>query len=68
MQVSKDEILHIANLAHLTLEENEVDADMREIFDTGYAYLYNFVEELKIILENYYQNDFEYPDNNEIEY
>lgn len=40
------------------LEENEVDADMREIFDTGYAYLYNFVEELKIILENYYQNDF----------
>ncbi len=40
------------------LEENEVDADMREIFDTGYAYLYNFIEELKIILENYFKNDF----------
>jgi aspartyl-tRNA(Asn)/glutamyl-tRNA(Gln) amidotransferase subunit C len=25
MSVSKEEILHIANLAHLTLEENEVD-------------------------------------------
>lgn len=25
MQVSKEEILHIANLAHLNLEENEID-------------------------------------------
>lgn len=25
MQVSKEEILHIANLAHLDLEENEID-------------------------------------------
>ena len=25
MEVSKEEILHIANLAHLNLEENEVD-------------------------------------------
>ena len=27
MQVSKEEILHIANLAHLTLEENEVETE-----------------------------------------
>lgn len=26
MQVSKDEILHIANLAHLNLEENEIES------------------------------------------
>lgn len=25
MQISKEEILHIANLAHLNLEENEID-------------------------------------------
>ena len=25
MKVSKEEILHIANLANLTLEENEID-------------------------------------------
>ena len=25
MQVSKEEILHIANLAHLNLEENEIE-------------------------------------------
>ena len=25
MQVSKEEILHIANLAHLNIEENEID-------------------------------------------
>lgn len=29
MQVSKEEILHIANLANLTLEENEVQKIFR---------------------------------------
>ena len=33
MQVSKDEILHIANLAHLTLEENEVEKYMLNLQD-----------------------------------
>ena len=30
MQVSKEEILHIANLANLTLEENEIENSMEE--------------------------------------
>ena len=36
MQVSKEEILHIANLANLTLEENEVQQyldNLQEILD-----------------------------------
>ena len=36
MQVSKEEILHIANLANLTLEENEVQqylGNLQEILD-----------------------------------
>lgn len=33
MQVSKEEILHIANLAHLELEENEVEQYMLHLQD-----------------------------------
>ncbi len=36
MQVSKEEILHIANLANLTLEENEIEnylENLQEILD-----------------------------------
>ena len=33
MQVSKEEILHIANLAQLTLEENEIDKYMENLQD-----------------------------------
>lgn len=36
MQVSKEEILHIANLAHLNLEENEIDkylSNLQEILN-----------------------------------
>lgn len=36
MQVSKEEILHIANLANLTLEENEIEKyreNLQEILD-----------------------------------
>lgn len=36
MQVSKEEILHIANLAHLNLEENEIDnyrTNLQDILD-----------------------------------
>lgn len=33
MQVSKEEILHIANLAHLVLEENEVEQYMLHLQD-----------------------------------
>ena len=36
MQVSKEEILHIANLANLTLEENEMEnylENLQEILD-----------------------------------
>jgi aspartyl-tRNA(Asn)/glutamyl-tRNA(Gln) amidotransferase subunit C len=31
MQVSKEEILHIANLAHLNLEDNEIDAYLENL-------------------------------------
>ena len=33
MQVSKEEILHIANLAHLSLEENEIDKYLLNLQD-----------------------------------
>lgn len=33
MQVSKEEILHIANLAHLNLEENEIDSYILHLQD-----------------------------------
>lgn len=33
MQVSKEEILHIANLAHLNLEENEIDTYILHLQD-----------------------------------
>lgn len=33
MQVSKEEILHIANLAHLTIEENEIDEYLTNLQD-----------------------------------
>lgn len=33
MQVSKDELLHIANLARLTIEENEVDNYLKNLED-----------------------------------
>lgn len=33
MQVSKEEILHIANLAHLNLEENEIDNYLANLQD-----------------------------------
>ena len=33
MQVSKEEILHIANLAHLTLEEDEIDSYILHLQD-----------------------------------
>lgn len=31
MQVSKEEILHIANLAHLNLEDNEIDQYLKNL-------------------------------------
>jgi len=33
MQVSKEEILHIANLAHLNIEENEIDQYLANLQD-----------------------------------
>lgn len=33
MQVSREEILHIANLAHLNLEESEIDAYLLHLQD-----------------------------------
>lgn len=33
MQVSREEILHIANLAHLNLEENEIDSYILHLQD-----------------------------------
>lgn len=33
MQVSREEILHIANLAHLNLEENEIDEYLLHLQD-----------------------------------
>ena len=53
MQVSKEEILHIANLAHLNLEENEIDKYLLNLQDIlNFANIVNNapVEELGITI------------------
>lgn len=35
----------------------ETNEDLSIIFETGYAYLYNFVNDIKLYLENYFNND-----------
>lgn len=53
MQVSKEEILHIANLAHLELEENEIDNYLSNLQDIlNFANIVNnaSVEELDITI------------------
>lgn len=37
-------------------EPKDVDDDMSIIFETGYAYLYNFVNDIKLYLENSFNN------------
>ena len=53
MQVSKEEILHIANLAQLTLEENEIEQYMLHLQDIlNFANIVNNapVEELNVTI------------------
>ena len=53
MQVSREEILHIANLAHLELEENEVDTYILHLQDIlNFANIVNTapVDELEITI------------------
>lgn len=53
MQVSKEEILHIANLAHLEIEENEIDNYITNLQDIlNFANIVNNapVEELDITI------------------
>ena len=55
MQVSREEILHIANLAHLELEENEVDTYILHLQDIlNFANIVNTapVDELEITIGN----------------
>lgn len=53
MKVSKEEILHIANLAHLNLEENEIESYILNLQDIlNFANIVNSapVEELDITI------------------
>ena len=53
MQVSKEEILHIANLAHLNLEDNEIESYILNLQDIlNFANIVNSapVEELDITI------------------
>ena len=53
MQVSKEEILHIANLAHLELEENEIENYLTNLQDIlNFANIVNNapVENLKLTI------------------
>ena len=55
MQVSREEILNIANLAHLELEENEVDTYILHLQDIlNFANIVNTapVDELEITIGN----------------
>ena len=50
MEVSKEEILHIANLAHLNLEENEVDNYLLNLQDIlNFANIINNADGVGII-------------------
>jgi len=40
-----------------TYDEKAMDSDLTVIFETGYAYLFNFVNDIKLYLENYFQNN-----------
>lgn len=40
------------------MNEEEIDSDLDEIFDTGYSYLYNYISELKVYLKNYFDDNF----------
>jgi len=40
-----------------SIEEDKATSDLEDIFDTGYAYLYAYINELKIYLNNYFDND-----------
>lgn len=40
------------------MQEVDIDSDLETIFDTGYAYLYNYVSILKNYLNNCFDNNF----------
>lgn len=49
----------IDSLAYMiNIDESEIDSDMENIFDIGYAYLYAYISELKIYSKNYFQDNF----------
>jgi len=46
-------------LAYISdMNEEELDSDLVSIFDSGYAYLYSYVSELKLYLKNYFNDNF----------
>ncbi len=40
------------------LKEDEIDDDLSGIFDAGYSYIYYYVDQLKLYLENTFNKDF----------
>ena len=40
-----------------SLKSEDIDDDMSIIFETGYAYLFGFVDEVKMYLENYFRGN-----------
>ena len=41
-----------------SIEQDKMDDDMSIIFETGYAYLFNFLNELKIYFEDYFDSNY----------
>lgn len=49
----------IDSLAYINdmIDNDNASSELYDIFDTGYAYLYAYINELKIYLNNYFDND-----------
>ncbi|MFA5542650.1 MAG: hypothetical protein WDA47_02690 [Bacilli bacterium] len=52
-----NDILSVMDFIANHLEPKEVDEDLELIFDAGFSYLFNRVKEIKLYLENNFNND-----------
>lgn len=54
-----DDIIKVLSyIEALYLAQKEVEEDLEVIFDVGFSYLYETIEEVKLYYENYLNNDF----------
>ena len=54
----KDIMYCLDYVYRLFLNNQEIDKDLDELFDIGFSYMTNFIEDLEYMLNNYFNNDF----------